>query len=342
MRISTSSDGEVWPVSSRDSFAAATAQIPAARAFERDATAAPDGPPAGAVTFLSAEKLSGKWDPCNHALLSCGGPVISPAHVVDAGTLDETFVGTGPFRWLSYEGEEAGVKREANTGYWDGALHLAGYVFRFAGDSQTRRATLQPWQAQIIDRDEPDRIPMIEPDPNLGVGRAEWVESKWLTFRIAQEPMNTLKLPQAIAPAIDVASIVENIMMGSGKANSALLTASHMFAGASDSCPTYAPEKAKALLAGAGYRKGEGLRELTCHVLVGFCPKTNEYGQFIVQTLADIGIEVTLQTLEVAKYNQMLFGPGAGDLFDHGWFVATTDPEVLLSSLLRATPIPTG
>ncbi|SDE82798.1 hypothetical protein SAMN04488105_108104 [Salipiger thiooxidans] len=75
-----------------------------------------DGPPAGAVTFLSAENLSDKWDPCNHMLLSCGGPEISPAHVVDAGTLDETFVGTGPFTWLSCEGEEAGVKLEANTG----------------------------------------------------------------------------------------------------------------------------------------------------------------------------------------------------------------------------------
>ncbi len=179
---------------------------------------------------------------------------------------------------------------------------------------------------------------MIEADPNLGVGRAERVESKWLTFRIAKEPMNTLKLPQAIAHGIDVASIIENIMMGSGEANSPFLTASH----APDSFPTYAPEKAKVPLAGAGYRKGKGLRELTCHVSVGFCPKTNEYGQFIVQTLADIGIKVTLQTLEVAKYNQMLFGPGAGDLFEQGWFIATTDPEVLLSSLLRATPIPTG
>ncbi|NVK59989.1 MAG: hypothetical protein HWE37_07955, partial [Rhodobacteraceae bacterium] len=205
-----------------------------------------------------------------------------------------------------------------------------------------RRATRQAGQAQIIHRVEPDRIPMIEADPNLGVGRAKRVESKWLTFRIAKEPMNTFKLPQAIAPAIDVPSIVENITMGSGKANSAFLTASHMFAGASDSFPTYAPEKARVLLAGAGYPKDEGLRELTCHVSVGFSPKTNEYGQFTVQTLADIGIKVTLQTLERAKYNQMLFGPRAGDLFDHGWFIATTDPEVLLSSLFRATPIPRG
>lgn len=183
---------------------------------------------------------------------------------------------------------------------------------------------------------------MMEPDPNLGVGRVKRVESKWLTFRVAKEPMNTLKLRQAIAHAIDVASIVERIMMGSGEANSAFLTASHMFAGASDSFPTYAPEKARVPLAGAGDPKDEGLRELTCHVSVGFCPKTNEYGEFIVQTLADIGIKMTLQALETSKYNQMIFGPGAGDLFDHGWFIDTTDPEALLSSLFRATPIPRG
>ncbi|SDE82809.1 extracellular solute-binding protein, family 5 Middle [Salipiger thiooxidans] len=99
---------------------------------------------------------------------------------------------------------------------------------------------------------------MIEPDPNLGVGRVKRVESKWLTFRVAKEPMNTLKLRQAIAHAIDVASIIENIMMGSGEANNAFLTASHMFAGASDSFPTYAPERPWRCLPGPATRRARG------------------------------------------------------------------------------------
>ncbi|MCB1512668.1 MAG: ABC transporter substrate-binding protein, partial [Hyphomicrobiaceae bacterium] len=269
------------------------------------------------------------------ALLACGGPVISPAHVIEAGKLDEKFVGTGPYKWVSYAGEEAGVKLEANEEYWGAAPHIKDYIFRFVGDSQTRLAALQSGQAQIIDRVEPDQIATIEADPNLAVQRVNTVESKWLTFRVANAPMDNLKLRQAIAHAIDVPSIVKFILMDSGQVNTCFLTAAQTFSEDSSTFPKFDPEKAKALLAEAGYPNGEGLRELTYYVSVGFYPKTREYGQLIVQNLADIGIKVNLQTLEVAKYNQLLFDPNAGDLFDHGWFIASYDPEVLLSSLFR-------
>lgn len=269
------------------------------------------------------------------ALLACGGPVISPAHIVEAGKLDEKFVGTGPYQWVSYENEESGVKLTAFDGYWGEKAQIKDYVFRYVADSQTRLAALQSGQAQIIDRVEPDQIAVIEGDANLAVQRVNTVESKWLTFRVAKEPMNNQKLRQAIAHAIDVPSIVQFILLGNGEVNTSFLTSSQSFSGPSETFPKYDVEKAKALLAEAGFPNGEGLRELTYYVSVGFYPKTREYGQLIVQNLADIGIKVNFQTLEVAKYNQLLFDPQAGDLFDHGWFIASRDPEVMLSSLFR-------
>lgn len=270
------------------------------------------------------------------ALMACGGPVISPAHIIEADKLDEKFVGTGPYRWVSYENEESGVKLAAFDGYWGEKAKIGEYVFRYVADSQTRMAALQSGQAQIIDRVEPDQIAVIEADANLAVQHVNTVESKWLTFRVAKEPMNNPKLRQAIAHAIDVPSIVQYILLGNGEVNTSFLTSSQSFSGASETFPKYDIEKAKALLAEAGFPNGEGLRELTYYVSVGFYPKTREYGQLIVQNLADIGIKVNFQTLEVAKYNQLLFDPQAGDLFDHGWFIASRDPEVMLSSLFRA------
>lgn len=275
------------------------------------------------------------------ALMSSGGPVISAAHIVEAGKLDEKFVGTGPYQWVSYESEEAGVKLTAFPDYWGEKAKIKDYTFRFVGDSQTRLAALQSGQAQIIDRVEPDQIAVIEGNPNLVLQRVNTVESKWMAFRVANEPMDNQKLRQAIAHAIDVPSIIQYIMLGSGEVNSCFITSAHNFSGPSDTFPKYDPEKAKQLLAEAGYPNGEGLRELTYYVSVGFYPKTREYGQLVVQNLADIGIKVNLQTLEVARYNQMLFDPNAGDLYDHGWFISTRDPEVLLSSLFR-TALVTG
>lgn len=270
------------------------------------------------------------------ALFACGGPVISAAHVIEAGKLDEKFIGTGPYKWVSYEGEQAGVKLTANESYWGGVPHIKDFIFRFVGDSQTRLAALQSGQAQIIDRVEPDQIAAIEGDSNLAVQRVNTVESKWLTFRVANAPMDNPKLRQAIAHAVDVPSIVKYVLLDSGQVNQSFLTAAQTFSEQSPTFPKYDPEKAKSLLAEAGFPGGQGLRELTYYVSVGFYPKTKEYGQLIVQNLADVGIKVNLQTLEVAKYNQLLFDPTAGDLFDHGWFIAAYDPEVMLSSLFRA------
>ncbi|CAM5761445.1 HTH-type transcriptional regulator SgrR [Labrys miyagiensis] len=287
------------------------------------------------VDDLTVRINTGKPYAAMLALLACGGPVISPAHVVEAGKLDEKFVGTGPYQWVSYENEEAGVKLTTYDAYWGEKAKIKDYVFRFVGDSQTRLAALQSGQAQIIDRVEPDQVVVIQGDANLAVQRVNTVESKWLTFRVANEPMNNPKLRQAIAHAIDVPSIVQYILLSSGEVNTSFLTSSQSFSGPSDTFPKYDTEKAKALLAEAGFPGGAGLRELTYYVSVGFYPKTREYGQLIVQNLADIGIKVNLQTLEVAKYNQLLFDPKAGDLFDHGWFIASRDPEVMLSSLFR-------
>lgn len=275
------------------------------------------------------------------ALMACGGPVISPAHLIESGNLDEKFVGTGPYQWVSYESEDAGVKLTAFDAYWGNKAQIKDYTFRYVGDSQTRLAALQSGQAQIIDRVEPDQIAAIEANPALAIQRVNTVESKWLTFRVANEPMNNPKLRQAIAHAIDVNAIVEYIMLGSAEANTSFVTSAHTFSGPSETFPTYDPEKAKALLAEAGYPNGDGLRELTYYVSVGFYPKTREYGQVIAQYLSDIGIKVNLQTLEVARYNQMLFDPTAGDLYDHGWFISANDPEIVLASLFR-TALVTG
>ncbi|KWX67052.1 hypothetical protein ASJ79_05055 [Mycobacterium sp. NAZ190054] len=270
------------------------------------------------------------------ALLASGvSAVVAPAHLIESGNLDEKMVGTGPYMWDSYEGEETGVKLTANPEYWGEQPAVKDFYFRFVGDSQTRLAALQSGQAQIIDRVEPDQIPVIEATPGLAVQRTPTVESKWTAFRIQKAPMDNVKLRQAIAHAIDVPTIVDNIMMGSGEVNTSFLTSMQKFSGNSPTFPTYDPEKARQLLAEAGYPNGEGLRELEYCVSVGFYPKTKEYGEYIVQNLADIGIKSRLQTLEVARYNQLLFDPQACDLYDHGWFIASTDPEVVLLSLFR-------
>lgn len=267
-------------------------------------------------------------------LLATGAAgVVAPSELIEEGRLDEKFVGTGPYRWVSYESEAKGVHLTVNDDYWGESPKIKDYVFRYVGDSQTRLAALRSGQADIIDRVEPHQLADVESDPRLAITRTPTVESKWLAFRAAKPPMDNPQLRQAIAHAINVPQIVEVVLQGSGTVNTSYFSPSHQFHSDSPTFPRYDPERARELLAEAGYPDGEGLRTLDLMVSVGFYPMTKEYGEVIVQNLADVGIDVKLTTLETARYNQGLFDPEMGDLYDHGWFLGSYDANAVMMSL---------
>ena len=251
--------------------------------------------------------------------------------------MQKKFNGTGAYKWVRYGGEAEGVVLEANMDYWGGPYDqkplIKDFTFRYVGDAAARRAALQTGEAQIIDRVEPDEVSLIEADSNLRVWRSINMEAKWLSMRVNYPPMDNQKLRQAIFYAIDRETIVNDILFGSGKVTDSYLTSSQDFYKPDPNFPTYNPEKAKALLAEAGYPNGEGLPELTVMFSVGFYPKNKEIGEFFIQNLADVGIKADLTLMEVAAYNQNLFIYDSFHIVDHGWFLAAPDPDGIFNSL---------
>lgn len=251
--------------------------------------------------------------------------------------MQQKFNGTGAFKWVRYGGEAEGVVLEANMDYWGGPYNqkpqIKEFTFRYVGDAAARLAALQTGEAQMIDRVEPDEPEIIESSADLKVWRSINMEAKWLSMRVNMAPMDNKLLRQAIFYAIDRETIVNDILLGSGKATDSYLTSSQDFYTSDPNFPTYDPEKAKALLSEAGYPNGEGLEELTVMFSVGFYPKNKEIGEFFVQNLADIGIKSDLTLMEVAAYNQNLFIHDSFHIVDHGWFLAAPDPDGIFNSL---------
>lgn len=105
--------------------------------------------------------------------------------------------------------------------------------------------------------------------------------------------------------------------------------------------PKYDPEKAKQLLAEAGYPNGEGLRELEYITSVGFYAKTKEYGEAIVQMMKDIGINFKLNPMESAAWIGIHEKHDVGDMTDGGFFSPAIDQEThdaaTNSTSIRAT-----
>jgi peptide/nickel transport system substrate-binding protein len=131
------------------------------------------------------------------------------------------------------------------------------------------------------------------------------------------------KVRQAIAHAFDREAIVENLEFGYGTVTSQMFGkgSPYYVEGADDTYP-YDPEKARQLLAEAGYPDGFDL-------VIPTYPDTAKYEPIVQQSLADIGITVTYEPFpDVVKWAE------AANSGDYGLTLRGTS-DLLFNTVLR-------
>lgn len=260
--------------------------------------------------------------------------MMSSEDIKDEEKLKSGLNGTGPFKFIKYENEQVDFK--VNEDYWDIVPQIKKISFRYVADPATRLAALQSGEADLIERVESEQIPTIEADDNLEFMTLDSIEQKMLIFKWLVPPMNEQLVRQAIAYAIDKETIVNDIMQGYASVADSFVSSVAWGYAPAEGLPTYDPEKAKELLVEAGYPGGEGLPELTYLTSVGFYPKTKEYGEYIVSTLAEVGIKVKLVPMETASWLDSLYQLDPGHMIDTGWAPPALEPNITITSLYRS------
>ena len=257
--------------------------------------------------------------------------IMAESDVADpANKLAVKYNGTGPFKWGEF-GQET-LTFEANDAYWGGAPGLAGFTFQYVSDPGTRLAALQTGEAHVIERVESEQIPEIQNNPDLAVSTALATENKWLLFKAKMPHMDNKALRLAISHAIDRSVIVDSLLEGHGRACDSHLAPAFFGYTAMANTPPYDPELAKQYLAEAGFPEGAGLDTLKYITSVGFYPKTREYGQFITQSLNDIGINIDFQPLETSAWLDGVLSDTSAHLCDTGWMPPGIDPDLVLKA----------
>jgi peptide/nickel transport system substrate-binding protein len=140
----------------------------------------------------------------------------------------------------------------------------------------------------------------------------------------AANPFRDVRVRQAVAQAINVPAILQTIMRGNAEPASQLVAAgTRGYAEGRSERPPFDPEAARALLAEAGYPDGFGFG-LKC---------TNDrylndeaLCQAIVGMLAQVGLEVQLESMPVRNYWTEL-REDRFDMFLLGWSPGTFDAE---------------
>jgi peptide/nickel transport system substrate-binding protein len=228
--------------------------------------------------------------------------IVAPKYLLEHGHQHVATrpVGTGPYKFVEWV-KDSHLIIEANPDYWGGPPAIKRMRIRPIKEDGARVAALLAGEVDWIWNVPYEMARQIDSS-----GRA--VSRAVATARVYVLGMSTLspewptakkEVRQAISHAIDRESLNRNIMAGYGLP---LATLFHInaFGVNRDLKPrAYDPEKAKQLLAQAGYPNGFTIRMLGTQ---GRYPKDRELAQAIVGQLGQVGITVDLQVLEFANF----------------------------------------
>ena len=263
--------------------------------------------------------------------------IMKQAAAEKMGAADGSPIGTGPFKFVSWERGGQFVLRRSDT-YWGKAAHIDEVIYKSIKEDAARIAALESGQADIISNIPPHEVERLKAIPRLRVQPVQGLRPIFLVLSPAYKPLDNVKVRRAITHALDRDSIIKHILEGNAYPLSGLV--GHQVFGYDPGAKAfpYDPAKAKQLLVEAGFPNGF---EIEYYSPTGRYPKDREVALVIVEQLSKVGIKANLKTPEWAIFNTdykngkyPMYLTGRGSLIDadtlfHQYFRTGTTKRVL-------------
>ncbi|UWR55551.1 ABC transporter substrate-binding protein [Phaeobacter inhibens] len=181
--------------------------------------------------------------------------IISAANLTDERA--SGLAGTGPYM-ITDASDPATLKLAANTSYWDVRPAISKVEYLFVPDAQARQAMVQAGEVEFAFSLPVTAKRMLAGANNVDVDIQAIPRVRALKLNGAHKPLDEVAVRQAISYAIDRKGIATSIVGNPDTAASQLFPASLPAWHDKSLAPfAYDPAKAAALLADAGFEKGE-------------------------------------------------------------------------------------
>ena len=215
---------------------------------------------------------------------------------------DEAFrrapVGAGPYRLVSVN---PGVEMvlEAHDGYWRKMPAVKRLVFRMVPDESTRLAMLKRGEVDIAHALRGALGQEVRRTTGLKLAATVTAGTFYVTFTAEQwdpkSPWHDQRVRLAASVAIDRRAISQAETLGFAKASASIVPSGFEFAWPAPPIP-YDPERARKLLAQAGYPNGFDAGDYTCDV------SFSDLAEAVVNHLKAVGIRTRIRPLERAAF----------------------------------------
>ena len=261
-----------------------------------------------------------------------------------AGTpdlIDQKPVGTGPFQLVDYQ-KDAVIRYKANPDYWAGPAKIDTLIFSITPDAAVAYAKLKAGECHLIPYPNPADLAAMEKDPDLKVMSQEGLNVGYLAFNTdpdspafkdKKDPFADVRVRQALNYAINKKAIIEAIYLGAGvPAKNPIPPTIWSYNDEVKDYP-YDPEKAKQLLAEAGYPNGFETNIWAMPVKRPYNPNARRMAEMIQADWAKVGVKADIVTYEWGEYLKRS-KQGEHETVLLGWTGDNGDPDNFLYVLL--------
>jgi peptide/nickel transport system substrate-binding protein len=287
----------------------------------------------------------------NHLTMVFVVGIVSPDAVKKYGDdFGRNPVGTGPFRFEEWKSNQS-ITLVRNDRYWGAKPYVDRVVFRVIPEEGARTIAYDRGDLDVLLRAAPVELERLRHDKKTQVNETPGLRIVYVGLNSGMPPLDDVRVRRALAHAIDVRGInqyvVENAMLPARS-----VIAPMVFGFKDTQLPekyAYDPERAKKLLAEAGWtaggdgvlRKAGKPLELTFWASEGRDLKDREISEAVLAQLTKLGIKVNFQRMEWGAYlNALRVEKPPFNLFTLGWVTMTGDSDFGLYATFHSANVP--
>jgi len=242
------------------------------------------------------------------------------------GSILSTPNGTGPLQLIAWSKDQEEVVLGRFSDYWGEKAASERIVIKWQGDSAARRVQLEAGIVDGIDNVAADDIETLSASSDYQVMKRLPVTTLYAGVNTTFKPFDDIRVRQAIAMTIDSARIVKNFYPdGSASATHYVPCAITYGCEGEVWWPTDR-DRARALLAEAGYPDGFKTRIAFRDAVRASNPDPTGIATDIQAQLAEIGIDATLEVQESTVFDANTLSGLFDGIFIRGWTPDYLDP----------------
>ncbi|MCR8724664.1 ABC transporter substrate-binding protein [Frigidibacter sp. ROC022] len=264
-----------------------------------------------------------------------------PISAVEAGAdLANEDYAAGPYKVARRDKGNSTVLERFDDFYLEEEGVAPRVGFRIIPEMNSRVAALEAGEVDWIDSITAEVAQSLKDNPNVTVKERKTLYVWFVSMDMRKKPFDDLRVRQAMNYAVDKEALIRDVLGGAAQRSYSPLSPQFgdYYAGDVVKKYDYDPDKARALLAEAGYADGFKTTIYTNTGRAGQL-KPLEMSQFLQANWRDIGVDCEIEALEWTAFEQRRTA-GEFAIATRGWTPSTGDPDGVLFQNFHSSMVP--